>query len=219
MGDFAILIVHLNEEVADTRIWLPENSGGFSSKSALVALHREHGIQDFLFHKFIWRSGIPTRIKVFAWSLSLERINTYEVLQRKRKFQCLSPSLCVMCKQNQESIPHLFLHCGYATSLWEKVFTEFDLAKEIPVNLSDLFIGCCAARWNKKVKALWVYAVWAVLWGIWKERNSRTFSDEYVSAFNLWDKILFWMGTWIKSRKDFRHISFSDLSMGWSFLL
>ena len=90
---------------------------------------------------------------------------------------------------------------------------------EIPDNLLDLLIGCSDARWNKKVKALWVCVVWAVLWGIWKEMNSRTFSNENVSAFNLWDKILFWVAIWIKSRQDFRHISFSDLSMGWSFLL
>ena len=82
-------------------------------------------------------------------------------------------------------VPHLFLHCGFARSLWEKVFVEFGLAKEIPANLSDLFIGCCDTRWNKKVKALWVYAVWAVLWGIWIERNSRTFSDSYVSILIL----------------------------------
>ena len=124
-----------------------------------------------------------------------------------------------MCKQNQELIPYLFLYCGFSRSLWEKVFTEFDLTVKIPASLYDLFGGCCDARWNKKVKALWVYAVWAVLWGIWKEKNARLFSDEYNSAFILWDKILFWMAIWIKSHQDLRLISFFDLSMGWSFLL
>ena len=61
--------------------------------------------------------------------------------------------------------------------------------------------------------------VWTVLWGIWKERNSRTFSRTYDSVHNLWDKILDWVAIWVKSHKDFRHISISELTMGWSFLM
>ena len=224
--------VHLNEELTDIRKWLPDNSGGFSSKTAFVTLQQEDGVQDFPFYKSIWKSGIPVRIKFFAWSLCLERIITYDVLQRKRTFQCLSHSWCIMCKQDRESISHLFLQCGYARSLWLKMFREFGLLMEIPDNILDLLKGYSVAQWNKSIKALysvaqwnksikalWVCVVWAVLWGIWKERNSRIFSDEYVSVFNLRDKILFWVALWIKSRQDFRDIPLFDLSKGWSFLL
>ena len=38
-------------------------------------------------------------------------------------------------------------------------------------------------------------------------------------VFILWDKIRYWVAIWVKSRKEFRHIRLSDLSMGWSFLL
>ena len=155
--------VNLNEELSGTRIWQPEISGGFSSKSTFLALHREQGIQDFQFYKIIWRLGIPARIKFFAWSLCLERLNTFDILQRKRSFQCLSPSWCIMCKQDQESIGHLFLYRGYARSLWLKAFREFDLLREIANNLVDLLIGCSYARWNKEVKALWASVAWAVL--------------------------------------------------------
>ena len=74
-------------------------------------------------------------------------------------------------------------------------------------------------RWNRTIKDLWVTVVRAVLWGIWKERNSRTFIEEYESVFNLWDKILYWVAIWVKSRQDFRCTPASDLSIGWSFLL
>ena len=89
----------------------------------------------------------------------------------------------------------------------------------MPNNLLDLLNGCSNARWTKTIKALWVSVVWVVLWGIWKERNAKTFTDEYESVFNLWDKILYWVTIWVKSRKAFRIIPFFDLSMGWSFLL
>ena len=211
--------IHLIADLADTRTWLPDNSGSFSSKLAFRVIQGDHGIQDFQFYKDIWKSGIPSRIKFFAWTLSLGKINTHDILQRKRAFQCLSPSWCVMCKQHQETIPHLFLHCDFAMILWSKVFREFDLLLEILDNLLDLLKRCSSVRKNRKVKAIWVCVVWAVLWGIWKERNSRTFNDDYVSAFNVWDKILFWVAIWIMSHQDFSQISLSDLSMGWSFLL
>ena len=177
------------------------------------------GFRTFRFIKLIWKSNIPARIKFFASSLYLERINTYDVIQRKRSLMCLSSSWCVMCKKDQESILHLFIQCDFARSLWTKVFREFGVSSEIPNNFLDLLEGCLNARYNKTIKALWVCVVWAVLWGIWLERNSRTFFGEYVSVFNLWDKILFWVALWVKSRKEYKFIQFFDLSMGWSFLL
>ena len=205
--------------MADSRIWIPDNSGGFSSKSAFASLQQEDGFMEFRFFKFIWKSCVPVRVKFFAWSLSLEKINTTDVLQHKRPFLCLYPDQCVMCKQDSESISHLFLQCHYARSLWVKVFNEFGLDTEVPDNLFHLLDHCSDKRWKNSIKSLWVCAIWAVSWAIWKERNSRIFSNEYVPVSNLWDKILFWVGIWVKTLNDFRSFSLTDLSMGWSFLL
>ena len=211
--------VHLRGDMVDTRIWVPDNSGGFSSKSAFAAIQHEDGLLDFPFYSFIWKSCVPVRVKFFAWSVSLKKINTSEVLQHKRPFHCLCPNRCVMCNQDSESITHLFLHCHFASSLWVKVFYEFGLDIDVPGSLFLLLDHCSLKRWKKQIKSLWVSAVWAVLWAIWKERNSRIFSDKYNSVTNLWDKILFWVGVWVKTLKDFKSTSLTDLSMGWSFLL
>ena len=45
---------------------------------------------------------------------------------------CLSPTWCVMCKKEQESIPHFFIQCDFAKSLWIKVFREFGITMDIP---------------------------------------------------------------------------------------
>ena len=71
LDNFANLTValdhgQLNEELLETRIWLSDNSGGFSSKTTFVTLQQEDGVLDFPFFKFIWKSGIPERIKFFA---------------------------------------------------------------------------------------------------------------------------------------------------------
>ena len=127
--------MHLNNELEDRRIWKPDRNGGFSCKLAFATLQNDEGAQAFEFYKFVWKSGIPAKIKFFAWSLCLKKINTCEVLQRKRPFQCLSPNWCVMCKQDQESFLHLFLHCKYARLLWIKVFSEFGVALDVLDNI------------------------------------------------------------------------------------
>ena len=100
-----------------------------------------------------------------------------------------------------------------------KIWREFGPALETPDNFLDLLNVSTLFRWNKSVREFWVIVVWAVLWGIWKERNSRIFCEEVVTSFTLWDKILYWVAIWAKSLKDFRLIPLSNLSMGWSFLL
>ena len=151
--------VHLNNDLEDPRIWKPDRSRGFSCKSTNEALQHDGDVQDFYFHKFICKDNIPARIRFFALSLGLEKINTCDVLQRKRPFMCLNPNWSVMCKKDQESIFHLFLQCDFSRHLWSKVFSEFGVIMEFQNDLKDLFQGSLHACQTKKIKVLWVSVV------------------------------------------------------------
>ena len=105
-----------------------------------------------------------------------------------------------MCKRDLESSTHLFLQYEFAKRSWSEVWREFGLTSEILDTILDLLKVCTHVRWNKSVRSFWLLVIWAVLWGIWKEKNSRIFGDDYVSASNLWDKILYWVAIWAKSR-------------------
>ena len=154
--------IHLRGHMKDSRIWIPDNSGGFSCKSAFTAIQQDDAFLEFRFFKLIWKSCVPVRVKFFAWSLSLEKINTSDVLQQKRLFQCLSPNRCVMCNRDSESIHHLFLQCHFARSIWEKVFYEFELDIGVPTNLFLLLNQGSDKKWKKSIKSLWVCVVWEV---------------------------------------------------------
>ncbi|KAL5539045.1 hypothetical protein UlMin_044773 [Ulmus minor] len=61
--------------------------------------------------RFIWKSSVPHRVKVSAWLIFLGKLNTCDRVQRKNPQMMLSPNMCVMCKKDEETVNHLFLHC------------------------------------------------------------------------------------------------------------
>ena len=84
--------IQLNHALEDTRLWLPDTSHLFSCKSAFNKLRDTLNSHVFLPFKLIWKPPIPHKIKVFAWLVALGRVNTSDVLQRKRPNSSLSPS-------------------------------------------------------------------------------------------------------------------------------
>ena len=65
----------------------------------------------------MWDCDVPLKIKVFTWIILKGRLNTKALLHHKG---ALEDTPCVFCDQ-EETIEHLFLHCGFVTSIWQSV--------------------------------------------------------------------------------------------------
>ena len=65
-----------------------------------------------------------------------------------------------MCKQNRESVRHLFLQCSLSKVLWIKVFSEFGINMEVLDNFLDLLQVGHNSHWTSKKKLLWMIAIW-----------------------------------------------------------
>ena len=66
------------------------------------------------------------RFGFFAWEASWGRILT---LDRLRRRGVPLVNRCFMCKREEESIDHLFLHCVTAGYLWQLFFSLFGLQR------------------------------------------------------------------------------------------
>lgn len=56
---------------------------------------------------FFWKLSVPYRVEVIAWLFFRAKSNTLEVLHRKTFYCAFSPSWCVMCKREGETLDHL----------------------------------------------------------------------------------------------------------------
>ena len=70
---------------------------------------------------WIWDSKCTTKIKVFAWLLLADRVNTRNMLKR-RQYNIGNNVNCAICSCNvEETVEHLFFTCPFSQRCWRKV--------------------------------------------------------------------------------------------------
>ena len=122
----SIQMVELNS-LPDSRIWVRDPLG-FTCKSFFVSLLNVEPLPRFQPFNFIWKPYIPYKVKIFAWLVVHGKVNTCDLVQRRNPNMALSPSWCVLCSKQNESIDHLLMHCEIATKLWNQLFNEAHLS-------------------------------------------------------------------------------------------
>ena len=207
---------HLCNSLEGNRIWQADSTGSVSCKSAFAWLRRDYSISDNNQAKCIWKLSIPVKVKVFSWLLVLGKLNVHSKLQRRKPYQSLSLGWCTLCKKNNESIDHLFLHCDFSYSMWSNILKEFGLDWISPRSCKELLTLGQGFPLSKKEKILWKVAVNATLWAIWLERNNRIFKEAEETTEYTWDRIRLWVAIWVNVFKDFKSIPFSLLLRDWN---
>ena len=202
----------LNPTLEDKRLWLPDSSQIFSCRSAFSKQRETLNMSVFSPFRLIWKHPIPHKIKVFLWLVALGKVNTGDVLQKKRPTCMLYPNWCVMCRREAETVAHLFIHCSFSTRIWWKIMQAFGLDWVIPGSCYGLLSGQAGYIKGKEEKIKFNLLLSASLWAIWGERNNRIFLGCASSEEELWEKICFWVALWLKNVKAFRFWSFSDLT-------
>ena len=211
--------IHLSNAL-DIRIWTLDSTGFFTCKSYFHFLTSSANIERFLLDKFIWKSKSPSKVKAFVWTAVLNRINTNDMLQKRRPLMALSPNMCIMCGLDSESGAHLFLHCPSARSIWNRLFGFFGESWVCPMDLQQfLLIKFRGFGSRKEAKILWQSSVFAVLWCIWLERNARVFNDSFSTIDFVWDRIIFLASLWCSAHGLFNGVPLADIQRDWHALL
>jgi hypothetical protein len=104
---------------------------------------------------------------------------------------------CVMCKKHGESVDHLLLHCDVARGVWSFFYSLFGGEWVMPSSVLDLLTGWGTVLGRGPGFHIWKQVPLCVLWGLWRERNSRLFKDVKVSVGALCRNVLNMLYLWV----------------------
>ena len=126
------------------------------------------------------------------WSLAHRSLTTNDIFQRRRPNRNLCPQWCIMCRRNEESPDHLFLHCPVDLALQYHLFQMVDISWVASASCSQMLLinfrgfGC-----NKKARAFWSCVFFSIFWVTWLEPNGRVFQDKSCVVNSLRDRVCY----------------------------
>jgi hypothetical protein len=173
--------VLIKDEV-DRWYWKPGNGDGFTVKSTYVFLDRtlistlpRPPVESFAL-KFIWKSGVPSKVCALAWQLLLDKLPTKNNLLRRDVIR-VDDAYCPFCNLEVESACHLFLHCSYTARIWYDITRWYGVISVLPPSVPLSFVGLVGCGSNRK-RRKGLAVIWlAFMWAVWKVRNDRIFNN------------------------------------------
>ncbi|VAI35701.1 unnamed protein product [Triticum turgidum subsp. durum] len=154
----------------------------FSAKNAYSSIVAEDYTDPH--HDLVWASKVPIKVKIFAWLLLSDRLNTKANMLRKHIAQSAA---CPRCQDPHEDALYLISTCSYATQVW----TSQGL--QAPTSIDDLLQHPPLQGLNPNI---WPSVALTISWKLWDSRNALVFRNEdhshrttlrnIVADFSLW---------------------------------
>ncbi|CAN1249387.1 Putative ribonuclease H protein At1g65750 [Linum perenne] len=160
----------------DSRIWHYDKFGCYTVKSA-YRVCMEFVTPNLDLHvqgpwNQLWCLDVQPKMKNLVWRLARNVVPTRVALRRRR---INVPSLCGICGLADESQAHLFLNCPFAIDCWQHT-TLSHVVNPASVEIADF------DAWLRDLLQSTIITekskIVAVLWGIWRERNRRVWTQE-----------------------------------------
>jgi hypothetical protein len=148
-------------EGGDRRSIDSPSAPSFSSRAAYRALSPARPVDSAAC--LTWSLKIPTKVKIFAYLLDIDRLSTRVNLFHKG---CASSSACAACGA-PETGRHLFFDCPRAAELWA--------ALDVPIPVGSFSIWDLQGP-SQTSTCTWQFGLATVLWSIWKSRNDFIFN-------------------------------------------
>ena len=116
---------------------------------------------------WVWKSCCTMTVKMFAWLVIMDRVNTKDMIQRRHWKINDGPS-CVLCLTGVlEDRNHLFFQFNFSMRIWNYLQVSC-------LDSNDMVQIALHARkdFNKPFFSKVVFLSW---WNIWKVRNDKAF--------------------------------------------
>ncbi|WJX67429.1 hypothetical protein P8452_51895 [Trifolium repens] len=160
---------------------------GVSSQQDKLVCEVGSSLESFVF-KFIWKSGVPSKVSALSWQVLLDRVPTRDNL-RSRGIITAVDARCPLCNDDVETATHLFLQCRYATGIWFAILRWLGVFSVLPPSLAMSYALLVGYGTNKKRRKGFSVVWLAYVWAVWKARNDRVFNNIAFDASVVMDNI------------------------------
>lgn len=162
-----------SEEEDDKYVWYPQQNRGTGQFSAGDTWRALHPISEVVFwHKVVWFSGRIPKHAFITWVAARDRMVTRDRLLR---WGLVVPATCVLCSGHNESRQHLFFDCSFSTRVWTFFTSQLHLSP--PQGFENVLRWLLNPSRDKNVTLIARLVFQAVVYLVWKERNSRIHSS------------------------------------------
>ncbi|XP_058733646.1 uncharacterized protein LOC131605289 [Vicia villosa] len=168
--------------VEDVIKWWPNSDGTFSVKSC-TPLFRERlldvGVEpnNLSAINLFWRSGVPSKIKIFGWRLMLNRLPSKDQLSKRNIIHRDEDKVCVLCVSVLENLEHLFFFCDFSKKVWENILIWMEVKLVGNVAGAEHILQCTQAVYGKTRKKNLCIIWLATVWMLWNTRNNFIFNN------------------------------------------
>ncbi|XP_010687249.1 uncharacterized protein LOC104901378 [Beta vulgaris subsp. vulgaris] len=181
---FATHIPH--QEIEDEIGWTQTKSGNYTAKSGYWFLNEGQRDQVTPSNSWtrLWKSDIFPKWKLFLWKIFNKALPTTDNLE-KRKINGIN-NICCLCKQQSESLEHLFSDCHLSQRIWS-CSLGIVATNGNHLNLQEwikIFLNLFIKRKIEEGRRVEIDFI-ATLWGIWIHRNEVIFKGENANPMRI----------------------------------
>ncbi|XP_024011401.1 uncharacterized protein LOC112086661 [Eutrema salsugineum] len=164
---------------SDCFLW--RNSAGlfaprFSSKATWEQI-RDH-YPAVPWHRVLWFKENVPRWSFTTWLAFLARLPTKD---RLRQWGLNVSAECVLCSRGNESHGHLFFDCQFSATVWKRFVEPIRINPPLDISSAASWISNHLHGSNRSHATLVKVILQALVYSIWKERNSRIFKSVFSS--------------------------------------
>ena len=126
---------HVHRSLSDGRSW-GKNGAYKVNDGYRMAVDRQNNIGIDRKWSKVWCKDGLSKVNVFYWILAHRKTLTTKNL---RKRGVVGPMRCILCKNAEESLEHLFIDCKFSQEVWQRMFKDLDFYLTLPTNWSNFF--------------------------------------------------------------------------------
>ncbi|CAL5391723.1 unnamed protein product [Camellia sinensis] len=210
------LLMHLSStpllraNVADCLTWNADTSSCFSVLSSYQWFEVSFG-STCLISRSLWKAPASPRAQFFGWLVWRGRIKSASYLRRIGILNANIDVCCVFCKEVEETINHVLLHCPFVWLIWSYFVRGWGLQWASPGSVQSILQWWSGCRMGQLEKKLWSVIPYAIFWSIWKQRNDRVFNGVEPNFVVMCETIKVRIALWFKSAVLALNYSVHDL--------